>query len=460
MKYLRNLLSVVISILALSSVCFAGNEALDTDESVIMVYQAERKGSFLSEPGNVPIEFLRRVGRALNKTWPIDLANISAASIFEYNKVGKPDFLKPRKLAELNKEQKKTANELLGRYSSDAEELLQEIKPGEKCILMRAAAETEPLVEIFKEISDGKKFPGVIKQDQVYKVKNQLIPLLESSDYIICAAVLSEDGFEARLRIKSLDGKLANPAINHSLTIGKMINPDSLMAFAQTHPIENPAEVMAELMQMPQTESIKNMIASAGMDMEKDLIANGARESILYFNFEPTGEGGIPDVRFIAPIPDVKKLRSNLENLKQLCMQLGIFVKPIEQKFPLVRLSYFLFPQYGVYAGLIDEFLALATSDENLVKEMEFIKAVKSGKAEGEKIDDNLQRYWRVSFEDFNLQLQKFLQSPLMVSKGVPPITNLTMLDDLNDLKILTRLQPSSLDFSVFLPVKESKKTK
>jgi hypothetical protein len=91
---------------------------------------------------------------------------------------------------------------------------------------------------------------------------------------------------------------------------------------------------------------------------------------------------------------------------------------------------------------------------------MEFIKAVKSGKAEGEKIDDNLQRYWRVSFEDFNLQLQKFLQSPLMVSKGVPPITNLTMLDDLNDLKILTRLQPSSLDFSVFLPVKESKKTK
>jgi hypothetical protein len=427
------------------------------EETVVMAFSAERRGGFLSEPGNVPIEFLRRAGREINKNWPGDKTQLQAASLFSLKKIAEKDFLRPRPFIDLSTEQKKEAGALLDRYASEAESLLDQIKLNDNCFYMRMVAETEPVISLLNSLVENNNENNRINEDQIEKIKYQLLPVLESSDYLIGAAVLSNEGFEAKFRICSLEKKLANPKISHKLSIAKYVNPDSLMVFAQTHPIEDPAQMMDELKKIPQTATVISMVASAGLDFEKDLLSNGARESILSINLEPDGENSIPDIRFVAPVPDVKKLEGNLDKLKNLCMQTGVFINKLEGKQAGVRLSHFMFPQYGVFTALYDRFLVLATSELNLQEEIEFLKKADAGKAEQESIEDGVQRYWRISFEDFNLQLQKLLQSPLMADKGVPPIPNLNLLDDLGALKILTRLQPERIDFSIHLPIKENK---
>ncbi|MFZ5950446.1 MAG: hypothetical protein ACOYXC_07060 [Candidatus Rifleibacteriota bacterium] len=424
---------------------------------VLIAFKAERTGNFLAEPGNVPIEFLRRAGREINKNWQADEKQLEAASVFEEESFGQKDFLKPKKLIELSSGQQKDAKALIDRYSSEADELLQEIKPNDNCILMKMAAETEPIIELLKSLIEKKQSVGRLREDQIFKIQHQVLPMLECSDYLIGAAILSDQGFEARLRIKSLSGRLADPRISHSISIGKFINHDALMFFAQTHPVEDPSELMKSMLEIPQTSTVISMVASAGLDFEKDLLANSARESIFYVNLEPTEDSGLPDLRFVAPVPDIKKLESNLEKLKTLCVQSGIFVKNLEGKTPGVRLSHFMFPQYGVFAALCDEFLVLASTEEKLYEEIDFLRSVKAGKPSSDFPNENLQRFWRINFSDFNLQLQKLLQSPLMADKGVPPIPNLAFLNDLDDMKILTRLEPDRLDLSMLLPIKENK---
>lgn len=423
---------------------------------VVIAFSAERTGSFLSEPGNVPIEFLRRAGREINKTWPGDIAQIQAASVFDPAKVSEKDFLKPKPFIDLNAEQKKDAQILLDRYASEAEALLEKVRPDEQCIYMRMVAETTPFVEVLSGMMSSNKSGQKLSADQADKIQNQLLPVLQASDYIIGAAVLSNKGFEARLRICSIEKQLANPKINHSLSIAEFINPSALMVFAQTHPIEDPAKMLADMSKIPQTATVISMVASAGLDFEKDILANSARESVLYINLEPDGENGIPDIRFVAPVPDMKKLESNFDKLKTLCMQTGIFIKTTEGK-PIIRLSHFMLPQYGIFAGTFDRFLILATSDGNLEDEIAFLKKAKKAEVDAESIPSGLQRYWRISFQEFNLQLQKLLQSPLLANKGVPPIPNLNFLDDLEAMKVLTLLQPDKIDFSLFLPIKEMK---
>lgn len=440
----------------ISTICPAEKVSVQ-DETVVIAFSAERRGEFLSEPGNVPIEFLRRAGREINKNWPGDKTQLQAASLFSLKKIAEKDFLRPRPFIDLSADKKKEAAALLDRYASEAESLLDQIKLDDKCFYMRMVAESEPVISLLNSLIENDHENKRISQDQIEKIKYQLLPVLESSNYLIGAAVLSYKGFEAKFRICSLEKKLADPKISHKLSIAKFVNPDSLMVFAQTHPIEDPAQIMAELQKIPQTATVISMVASAGLDFEKDLLSNGARESILYINLEPDGENSVPDIRFVAPVPDVKKLEGNLDKLKTLCMQTGVFIKNLEGKQAGVRLSHFMFPQYGVFTALFDRFLVLATSEQNLLEEIEFLQKAIEGKIDSETVEEGVQRYWRISFEDFNLQLQKLLQSPLMADKGVPPIPNLNLLDDLGALKVLTRLQPDRIDFSIHLPIKENK---
>ncbi|MGM0598485.1 MAG: hypothetical protein ACQETH_01595 [Candidatus Rifleibacteriota bacterium] len=425
------------------------------EKPVVIVFQAQRNGDFLAEPGNIPVEFLRRVGRAINKNWPSDKNVLKAASVFDANKLGDDDLLKPVRFSLLTEKQQKEYERLFNRYASDADELLNDIEPGKESIFIRFAGETGVLSKIFEKFLQNEKFASSLKQRQKFKLEHQIIPFLQAADYVTGAMVLSLSGLEFRLRAHSIEGNLASSQNKHQLSIGNFINPESLMAFAQIHPIENPEEIIRQLNAMPQSAALVKTIASAGLDMKKDLISNSARESIFYLNLNPTGENGIPDARFVAPVPDISKLKTNLDKLQNLCSQVGVFVKQFEGKKPTIRLSYFMFPQYGIFAGLEDNFLVLATSKENLLQEMSFIAKVKAGKKEGEQIQQNLKSYWRIGFEDFNLQLQKFLQSPVMVNQGVPPIPNLTFLKDLKDLKILTKLSPEKLDFTIILPIKE-----
>jgi len=211
---------------------------------------------------------------------------------------------------------------------------------------------------------------------------------------------------------------------------------------------------MKNIKAVPQSDTIINMVASAGLDYEKDILANTARESVLYVNLEPTGDGGLPDVRFAAPVPEINKLRDNLEKLKTLCMQTGIFTQIMdEDKISLVKLSYFMFPQISVYAGLAENFLVLATGKKNLVKEISHILNVKAGKAKGARAVKNLKRFWKVKFADFNNQLQRFLQSPLLRDKGIPPVSNLKFLEDFGELEVQTKASEKIIEFIVDLPI-------
>ncbi len=431
-------------------------KAADVKPKVLVAYKAERKGNFLHEPGNVPVEFLRRIGRALNKSWPLSDKTLEAASVFNVNHIGKNKFLKPTPFYKLAEQNQKDARQLFEKYANEAIALLEEIPEEEEYIIARAVADARPIENILTKLINGEHKQNYFKAEQLERVKYQLLPILESSDYIIGAAILSSRGFKAKIRVKSNENKLANAKVDHSISIAEFINPDSLMAFAQTHPIEDAAQTMKELNKFPQTASVLSMMKNVGIDMEKDILTNSARESIFYVNLSPTGEGGIPDFRFVAPVPDMEKMKSLLPKLKELCSQTGIFVKPLEEKFNIVRLSYFMFPQYGVYASIFDKFLVLASGQDNLIKEMNFLQSVKLKKAKTEAVEKNLQKYWRISFDDFNLQLQRFLQSPLMADKGIPPVSNLTLLDDLTHLKLLTRLKPDRIDFSIILPIKKS----
>lgn len=432
----------------------SGTTTASTADQVIMAFQIERVGSFLSEPGNNPYEALRRLGRAINKDWPAGQADLKAASFFNPATIGTPDFLKPQSTLHLTNDQKQHTEELLSGYAADFDKLMSECRPASQALIIKTACESKNLKEVLKTMTLHPDSAKKLNPQQRYRIENQILPMLDASDYLVGVAVVSLNGFFCRVNIVSNAGNFASNKIEHNLTIGDFINEDSLMLFAQTHPIEDPAETMKNIKAVPQSDTIIQMVASAGLDFEKDILANTARESVLYVNLDPTGDGGLPDVRFAAPVPEINKLRDNLDKLKTLCMQTGIFTQIMdEDKISLVKLSYFMFPQISVYAGLAENFLVLATGKKNLVKEISHILDVKAGKAKGARAVKNLKRFWKVKFADFNNQLQRFLQSPLLRDKGIPPVSNLKFLEDFSELEVQTKADEKVIEFIVDLPI-------
>jgi hypothetical protein len=425
-----------------------------SDKPVIMAFQLERVGGFLAEPGNYPVELLRRLGRAINKDWPANSTIFKAASLYDTAAIATPDFMKPLPATALTTGQLKRADELLNGYSENFAKLAAECQPASQAIIIKMIFESHSMKEVLDTLVRQPEASNRLKPQQIYRIETQLLPMLEASDYLVGAAIISAHGFFARFNIVSNAGNLGNEKIEHNLTIGDFINENALMFFAQTHPIEDTGEAMKNIRAVPQSETVLQMVASAGLDFENDLLANAARESILYVNLDPSGDGGLPDIRFAAPVPEIDKLRNNLEKLKTLCMQTGIFTQILEDnKISLVKLSYFMFPQIAVYAGLAENFLVLATGQKNLINEISHILNVKSGKAKGAKLIKDLKRFWKIKFADFNTQLQRLLQSPLLRDKGIPPVSNLKFMEDLSELEIVTKASPQLIEFKLDLPI-------
>ncbi len=436
----------------LFSFIFAADKVRASDKPVVMGFELQRHNGFLSEPGNYPIESLRRFGRAINKDWPVSNSVFKAASVFDASALGSPNFLKPVPFSLLSEQQRKFTDDLLSRHTNDLNKIINECFPASESIVIKIVCDSQGLKNVLGKIIQQPDAASKLKPQQIYRMENQLMPILEASDFLIGAGVFSQNGFHAKFNIVSKAGNLGNTKNEHNISIGNFINDNALMIFAQTHPIENAADAMKEIAAIPQSATIIQMVASAGLDFEKDILANTARESVLYVNLEPTGEGGLPDIRFAAPVPEIDKLRNNLDKLKTLCMQTGIFAQTTDDgKLPFVRLSYFMFPQVAVFAGLTDNFLVIATGKDNLLREMAHIQGVKS-KEEKTPIHD-LKRFWQIKFADFNLQLQKLLQSPLLRDKGIPPISNLKFLEDFTRLEITSKASQYLIEFNVNLPI-------
>ncbi|MBU1107457.1 MAG: hypothetical protein KKB51_12375 [Candidatus Riflebacteria bacterium] len=424
---------------------------------VVIAYQIDREAKFLSEPGNNPVEILRRLGRSLNTQWQADKVSLQAASLFDVSKIGGPEFLRPTADIQLTAAQNKTASDMLKRYQNVLQELVDSCKPASQALVIRAICESSTLKKaLAKPIENTDK--SISESAAIERAQAELMPILDASDYLAAALVISGNGCFGKLKIISEKEQLANDKIAHDISIGQFINEESLMFFCQTHPIDNPAEAFKQLLAIPQSATVIGMVASAGLDFEKDILANTARESILYINLEPSGDGGIPDVRFVAPVPDIEKLRGNLDKFKTLCQQTGIFTSPLAGEFPMVKLSYFMLPQAAVYVGLSGKFLVIAASQKNLLNELVHIKNVETNVKAGQASPEKLKRFWRIRTSDFNLQLQKLLQSPMLISQGIPPITNLTFLDDIENLILKSRATPASIEFSLEIPLRSVKK--
>ncbi|MBI3039303.1 hypothetical protein HYY75_09700, partial [bacterium] len=170
-------------------------------------------------------------------------------------------------------------------------------------------------------------------------------------------------------------------------------------------------------------------------------------------NLDPIGDGGLPDIRGMARVKDPVRLMSITPSLKQLATNLGVFVSTDLEKFPTVKLSYFLFPGFGVYIGLSGDLLLFSSYREGIIKLEERIQGVTLGRIPAYKIPEGVQRYWRIAFQRLNPQLQRFLQSPLFANKGIPPISNLTITNELGDMVLSTRILASEVEISVSLPL-------
>ncbi|PKL42878.1 MAG: hypothetical protein CVV41_12690 [Candidatus Riflebacteria bacterium HGW-Riflebacteria-1] len=420
---------------------------------VVIAYQIDRESDFLSEPGNYPIEILRRLGRSLNSQWQGPNVTLLAASLFDASKIGGPEFLKPLTDLQLSSAQKSAASAMLLLRQKELQEIVDSCKPASQALVIRAICESASLKKALSESAEksGKRSGSAAA---IERAQAELMPILDASDYLAAALVISQNGCFGRLKIISGKKQLATDKIEHDISIGKYINEDSLMFFCQTHPIENPAEAFKQLTSVPQSATVVNMVASAGIDFEKDILANTARESILYVNLEPSGDGGIPDIRFVAPVPHIDKLRGNLDKFKTLCQQTGIFAQGLSGEFPMVKLSYFMLPQAAVYAGLCDRFLVMASSEANLVKELAHIKAVESGTKAQQPFSEKLKRFWKIRTSDFNLQLQKLLHSPIMAQQGIPPVTNLTFLEDIEHFVVKSYASSAAIEFALEIPLK------
>ncbi len=427
----------------------------DSLRNICGVTTVEDTSKLLSNPGNCPIELLRRFGRTLAKHWPEGKKELKSATILIKENFGTPNFVKSIPWANLPQKQQENFNELMKAHTESFAKLLKEFDSAPEAITIKMAMNQPQIIKVLKTIigEDDKNSTPAQNREKT-KVENTLVPFVEAVKDGCAVISISEKGIFGRANVIANEAKLKELIPINDLTVDDYIDYEPLIILAQTHGVEDPAKVMKQLETIPNMPVIKQMVASAGLDFEKDLISNYARESILYINLTPTGELLIPDVRWVTLVPNMKKLVSILPNLKNLCMQTGIFVNPINddaiKDVGMVKLSHFIMKNYGIYASLVDNFCILSSTKEGAIAAITHLKNNKKEKKESDLSKCNM--YFRVKTSDLNVQLQQFLQSPLLRDKGIPPITNLTFLNDMDNITGRAILTNDKLEMILDIP--------
>lgn len=447
-----------LNLFLITSACTIGlcdnnnrSDIVQRSEPIIMAFQLKRIDNFLKTPGNNPIELLRRFGRSINFQWNKDSESIFVASVFDKTK-SDSGFLKPLKENQLTFRQTREIKAMISKYDSELDEMIRSNNPASQAISIRLVCETHSLRAFLAEIETSKSDLGISTDSSIIKPENKLPPFMEHSKALLGAFHVSGKGCFGQIRIVP-DKKVPSEYLKHNITIVKYINDDSLMVFCQIHPITAPNEVMEHLSRFPQTSVMLNLLSLAGLSFEKDILPITAKESILYVNLAPISTTGVPDICFVAAVPDIKKLIDNLEKYKKLCVQTGIFTQAIADKFDIVKLTHFVVPQIEIYAGIVNRFVVIASSQKRLISEMLHITDVASGKKEGNKLPDVYKSYWKIKTKDFNAQLQELLQSPLLSNLRLPPISNLTFLNDLESIVMTSSIKSDYIDFNLDVPM-------
>ncbi|MBF0502140.1 MAG: hypothetical protein HQM09_18515 [Candidatus Riflebacteria bacterium] len=442
---------------SLSSSVSCASMVVDTQPQ--FVFSAERSGGFLTDSSNDSRELFRRLGRQLGELdgkW-ID-NHFTIAGFAASGNPDKPIMSAVLDQSEWNAEQKTGVANSLKRVEDLLASMAADVPVPTKGMYLKGIVEPEQVGKFVSGFIEHQRSNRQLSQVQLSKVRENLLPLLKLVDKVAILGSLADDGFKLRLRII---GEKNSKGVFESLSkaagdskCAAFIDPDALLNVAQVYSPPQPGAVMEQLHRIPQMAVVEGYLASVGLDLEKDILPTHSPDSLVTLSLNPIGEGGLPDVRMISRVANTVSLLAMAPKLKQLATNLGIFVSvSTDGSFPDVRVSYFLFPSFGIHVTLEGEFLALATGRENLGAAVNRIRDVTGGKIPAFRIPDAVQRYWRISFQRLNEQLQSFLQSPLLASRGIPPISNITIARELGDLVLYTRMLPDQIEINVDVPL-------
>ncbi|MBF0409842.1 MAG: hypothetical protein HQM10_21045 [Candidatus Riflebacteria bacterium] len=417
------------------------------------------KGDFLKDHEKESKELLRRIGKAVSTIPELknssELAYAGFIKPLHFEKKAPNPFVAQEKWTD---EQKALVNKMLETNLDLLEKISKRVPVPEKGYYLKGVADPVSLKSLFEEILKNPPAKLEAKPGQLLKIEQKLLPLLSIAQKAAMAANLTEKGALFQLCfVVSATSTHVLESLKQTGTFetGKFIDTTALFSATQKQIPPSPKEVMQQLSVIPQTEIVKQYLASSGLDLEKDILPTTAQETLVSGNLSPDGEGGFPDIRITSKINDEKAILDMCPKLQDLATKFGFFVSSEEVNgLKIGRLSFFLLPSMRICAAISDGMLIVTTGKDLVVKEVGRIKEIISGKKEGFKLPEGIQRYYRFAPQLLNTQLQAFLQSPLMAEKGIPPIPNLTALDEMDIMSLQTKVYDNIVEIFIEIPFK------
>lgn len=418
-----------------------------------------RFGSFLKSPDKEPLEFFRRLARMLSPQIeklidkPYDAADFVPATTDK-----KPEKPNPVKADLWTDAQKAAVEQLRVRQTGLLGDLMKAVPFPDNGLHLIALVEPQTLVSQLEAMLDNPEAQAKLRPGQMMKIQTRFIPFLRMADTIGIVMSLTPAGFSLEIQLrggeKFAEAMMPDGALPQPLSCSKYINQDSFLTFVQVSPSVSASETMQTLRAIPQTGIVENYLASAGLDFERDILSNPGLESFVNLDLNPIGDGGLPDLRVAVRVKDPVRLVALIPQLKKLAMSVGVMVSPDMEKRPTAKVSYFLLPNVGVHVGMLGEYLLISTGRDSLLKLAERIESVSAGKEAGfTGVPADAHRYWKIRFCLLNEQLQKLLQSPLLAGRGIPPLSNLSVANELGDLLMVTRIRTDGINIRLDLPV-------
>ena len=96
----------------------------------------------ISNPGNCPIEFLRRIGRAIAKNWPKDKTIIKTGALMFNELIGRPDCVRFINEDELSEKQIASLNNLVDGHSEKFNNIMSEFNSAPEAITFKMVINT------------------------------------------------------------------------------------------------------------------------------------------------------------------------------------------------------------------------------------------------------------------------------------------------------------------------------
>lgn len=420
--------------------------------------ELQKNGDFLDVLPQHPREVLRRIGKKLQPfLGQFTTPTLEFAGFTPDGNTTQSPFGEPARASNWNDRQRTLVKALNTRAAPFVEDLEREIGQRPSGIHLRFAADPKSWLEPLLKLAEKAEHSNQLRPNQLLNLRTKLLPLLETADLIVAAATLSDAGLD--FIVRALGSKEFSQSVTEAytpertLSCSRFLDERRLMNLSQVHVLPSTQVLAQHLKAMPQLSIIDNFLKNAGLDLEKDIFPAQAVDSLVSIDLEPTGDGGLPDIRVIAKFADPMKVAAILPGLSKLCTNLGIYVAPQTETPAGVKLSYFLVPTFGLHLAMIDGHALLATSRANLTSLYQRMQEVTTGKQPPFKVPEGAHRYWRLCFKNLNEQIQRFLQSPLLAGRGIPPIPNLNMLEELGDFEMTTRMKPEYLEVRFSLPI-------